>query len=99
MNSINFISNLFLLLLYKNVTRKWVSFSYNFLNVVMTTFFNITKNYLLYLTQHYLLAKNYKMITTHTKWFFLIKYVLSLRNLLKTGLKGHQMTIKYKILI
>lgn len=47
MNSINFISNLFLLLLYKNVTRKWVSFSYNFLNVVMTTFFNIYKKLLI----------------------------------------------------
>lgn len=88
MNSINFISNLFLLLLYKNVTRKWVSFSYNFLNVVMTTFFNITKNYLLYLTQHYLLAKNYKMITTHTKWFFSDKVYLVVKKLIKNWTQG-----------
>lgn len=88
MNSINFISNLFLLLLYKNVTRKWVSLSYNFLNVVMTTFFNITKNYLLYLTQHYLLAKNYKMITTHTKWFFSDKVCLVVKKLIKNWTQG-----------
>ena len=63
----------------------------------MTTFL-ILQKLLIVFNSTLFISKKLNDNNAH-KMIFLIKYVLSLRNLLKTGLKGHQMTIKYKILI
>ena len=64
----------------------------------MTTFLILQKLLIVFNSTLFISKKLQNDNNAH-KMIFLIKYVLSLRNLLKTGLKGHQMTIKYKILI